>query len=182
MHFLPNACFDVFLNPGEYYFGDRDTRIRTLLGSCVAITLWHRARRIGGMCHYVLPERAESDGEEPSGRYGADAIEALLSEARSCGTRIADYEFKLFGGGHMFPGIDTPALAMIGDRNIEFARRQLERLGARVVAEHCGGTGHRSLVFDVWSGDVWMRYQEGAQETEARIRSGNKLCRKKSVS
>ncbi|MBL8511280.1 MAG: chemotaxis protein CheD, partial [Betaproteobacteria bacterium] len=48
---------DIFLQPGEFYFGDADTRIRTLLGSCVSITMWHPTRRIGGMCHYMLPTR-----------------------------------------------------------------------------------------------------------------------------
>ncbi|MBU0603869.1 MAG: chemotaxis protein CheD [Gammaproteobacteria bacterium] len=181
MHGLPSGCFDVFLNPGEYYFGDRQTRMRTLLGSCVAITLWHRVRRVGGMCHYVLPERGERDVSAPNGRYGAEAIAALLREVPEHGTRIEDYEFKLFGGGQMFNVADTAA-ALIGERNVTFARGQLERIGARVVAEHSGGSGYRSLVFDVWSGDVWMRYQEGKRETEARIRPGNRLCRKKSLS
>jgi chemotaxis protein CheD len=182
MRGLPNGCFDVFLNPGEYYFGDRQTRVRTLLGSCVAITLWHRVRRIGGMCHYVLPERGQRDVSAPDGRYGEEAIAALLREVQGHCTRIEDYEFKLFGGGQMFNGAETAAIVQIGERNVSFARGRLERMGAQVVAEHSGGSGYRLLVFDVWSGDVWMRYKEGWRETEARIRPGNRLCRKKSLS
>ena len=53
---------EIFLQPGEFYFGDAATRIRTLLGSCVAITLWHPARMIGGMCHYMLPNRQKHHG------------------------------------------------------------------------------------------------------------------------
>jgi len=34
-------ALEIFLHQGEVYFGDRDTRIRTVLGSCVAITMWH---------------------------------------------------------------------------------------------------------------------------------------------
>src|SRR5439155_18563598 len=47
----PTAYLEIFLQPGEWYFGDADTRIRTLLGSCVAITMWHPRRCLGGMCH-----------------------------------------------------------------------------------------------------------------------------------
>ena len=54
MNKTPNKN-DVFLLPGEFHFGDQDDRIITLLGSCVAITLWHPEKRIGGMCHYMLP-------------------------------------------------------------------------------------------------------------------------------
>ncbi len=49
---------EVFLQPGELYFGDGRTRVRTLLGSCVAIAVWHPRLRIGGLCHYMLPSRA----------------------------------------------------------------------------------------------------------------------------
>lgn len=47
----------------------------------------------------------------------------------------------------------------IGIRNIELARKALEDLGASVVAEHVGDIGHRQVIFDVWSGDVWVRHQ-----------------------
>ncbi len=51
------APIDVFLQPGDVYFGDRHTRLRTILGSCVSITLWHPQRLLGGMCHFILPAR-----------------------------------------------------------------------------------------------------------------------------
>lgn len=46
---------EVVLKPGDFYFGGGATRISTLLGSCVSMTLWHPRRKIGGMCHYMLP-------------------------------------------------------------------------------------------------------------------------------
>lgn len=36
------------------------------------------------------------------------------------------------------------------------------------MAEHIGGSGRRKLHFDVWSGNVWLAFPEGA---DARIRS-----------
>ena len=53
----PPHVIEIFLQPGDFYFGDKDTRIRTILGSCVSITLWHPTRLIGGMCHFLLPFR-----------------------------------------------------------------------------------------------------------------------------
>ena len=47
----------VVLRPGDFYFGGGRTRISTLLGSCVSITLWHPQRHVGGMCHYLLARR-----------------------------------------------------------------------------------------------------------------------------
>ena len=53
----PSNVTEVFLQPGEFHFGHARTRIKTILGSCVAITMWHPILRIGGMCHYLLPAR-----------------------------------------------------------------------------------------------------------------------------
>ncbi len=46
-HASTENLIDVFLQPGEHFVGDADCRIRTLLGSCVSITLWHATRRLG---------------------------------------------------------------------------------------------------------------------------------------
>ncbi len=73
MHHAKNK---VFLHPGEFHFADGETHIHTLLGSCVAITLWHPYLRIGGMCHFVLPERPDKyNGKNLDGRYAEDAIQ-----------------------------------------------------------------------------------------------------------
>ena len=48
---------EIFLQPGDFYFGDENTRLRSLLGSCVSITMWHPTKLIGGMCplHAAFP-------------------------------------------------------------------------------------------------------------------------------
>ena len=153
---------EIFLQPGEFWFGDRDTRIRTLLGSCVSITMWHPRLRIGGMCHFMLPERgarAHADGLD--GRYAGDAIELFLRELRAAHTRPQDYQVKLFGGGRMFRSrhaADGPAALDVGTRNVEAARTLLRTHGFRVRAAHVEGEGHRNLIFDIGSGEVWLRH------------------------
>ena len=50
---------EVYLPPGGFHFGDEDTRIRTLLGSCVAmITLWHPRFRASAACAICCPMAA----------------------------------------------------------------------------------------------------------------------------
>lgn len=161
---------EIYLQPGEYFFGQRNTRIRTLLGSCVAITLWHPVRLIGGMCHYLLPSRGHGRNRSRlDGRYGEEALNFLLKETIRHETELREYQIKLFGGGHMFPDPDSPPSLDIGARNIAKAQTMLKQLGCSVQAEHVGGYGHRSLIFDVWSGDVWVKFQV----VEARRRRGS---------
>ena len=152
---------DVFLQPGEFYFGDEKTRIRTLLGSCVAITLWHPKLHIGGMCHYMLPKRPSNNSGETialDGRYAEDAIKMFLHEISQARTRAAEYQVKLFGGGNMFPHtVKTVRHTSISETNVNFGRAAIIQCGFHLAAEDLGGSGHRNVILDLWSGDVWVR-------------------------
>ena len=122
----PNDTIEIFLQPGEFYFGTQKTRIRTLLGSCVAITLWHPTRHIGGMCHYLLPRQPQRKPDATpmlDGRYAEDAMKMFLAEIMRARTRAAEYQVKLFGGGRMFaPGVNPALHGRIPNANVEFGR------------------------------------------------------------
>jgi chemotaxis protein CheD len=149
---------DVFLQPGELYFGDYNTRIRTILGSCVAITLWHPQLRIGGMCHYLLASKRQQPGSEPDGRYADDVMKIFMTELNRTATSPAQYVVKMFGGGNQFPGKHKPASTSVPDNNILAGRKLLKDYGFEIKAEHLGGTGHRNVIFDLSNGHVWIRH------------------------
>ncbi len=154
----PEFYIDIFLQPGEFYFSDRETRIRTLLGSCVAITLWHPRLHIGGMCHYLLPGHPVRNQSEPDGRYAYDAIALFMHELEITNTWPSDYVVKVFGGGNQFPNQLQAVRNNVPDKNIEIGRSLLKQHGFTIKAEHLGGTGHRNVIFDVWSGEVWLQH------------------------
>ena len=158
----PDDILEIFLRPGEFYFGEGKTRIRTLLGSCVAITLWHPTRLIGGMSHYMLPKRLSHRKKDTAldGRYAEDVMEMFMRALRHSHSKPAEYQVKIFGGGRMFdttakdkprPGVD------ISERNVQIGRELAGRYGFRFTAEDLGGRGHRNVMLDLWSGDVWVR-------------------------
>ena len=171
----PDDILEVFLQPGEFYFGEGKTRIRTLLGSCVAVTLWHPKLQVGGMCHYMLPRRPRRKGwetEPMDGRYAEDAMKMFLREIQRSRARACEFQVKLFGGGNMFRAT-THALAgrpTIAEANVEFGRAAIAQWGFRLSAEDLGGRGHRNVILDVWSGDVWVR-QTVPQAVRARARA-----------
>ena len=74
----PRQGHALNLLAGQLYFGTQAGTVRTLLGSCVALVLWHPQRRIGAMCHYLLPGRQRRDGS-PDARFGDEAIGKGLS-------------------------------------------------------------------------------------------------------
>lgn len=162
----PDHVLEVFLQPGDFHFGDADTRIRTLLGSCVSITLWHPRLLIGGMCHYMLPERPHGHQKELDGRYAEDAMQMFLREIRAAKTPPADYVVKMFGAGDMFPLIKRQhgtlhakagPQAGVPEKNRAAAYALVEKYGFKVHAEDLGGEGHRQILFDIWSGHAWVK-------------------------
>jgi len=153
---------DVFLMPGDYFVGDERYRVRTLLGSCVSITLWHPALRVGAMSHFLLPggsaerkRNRNSPHADKPGMYGADAMDLLLAGLQAHGVPAVQCQGKIFGGGAMFPRSDK--VRDIGLQNGDFARELLQKHGIQVVSESLFGEGHRQLIFTIRSGEVLSR-------------------------
>lgn len=166
----PNHVIDIFLQPGDFYFGERNTRIRTLLGSCISIVMWHPKHLIGGMCHYMLSSHGGKGVARLDGRYGDQAVLMFFKEAIRHGTNPNDYIVKIFGGGNMFakthvhaPCKDRPCDDVIATcrnvacRNIVKGTSFLENFGFEIASKDLGGERSRNIMFDVWSGDVWVR-------------------------
>jgi chemotaxis protein CheD len=180
-------CTDVVLHPGDFYFGGGQTRIRTLLGSCVAIVLWHPTRHIGGMCHFLLPTRGKPRPAQCplDGHYADEAIELFLREIRSARTKPVDYVVKLFGGGRMFPDhsrdvacgdaiCTDESRARCGDvacKNIYMAHLLLADQRMAITSEQAGGTGYRQVIFELWNGDVWVKRGKPMKSSAAGIKT-----------
>jgi chemotaxis protein CheD len=155
---------EVFLKPGEFAVGDTSYRIRTVLGSCISIALWCPGLQVGAMSHCLLPTRGRVGVQSVRGlelrgldaRYADEALHLMLHELERRGARAAACSAKIFGGGNMFPS-QRGAGVPVGRRNGEAARRLLQAHGIEVVSESLFGDGHRQIVFDITTGDVWAR-------------------------
>lgn len=153
---MPDSkLIDIFLMPGDYFVGDEQYRVRTLLGSCVSVTLWHPALRIGAMSHFLLPGSGYRKRHDKPGMYGADAMELLLRGLTRHGVPLTQCQGKIFGGAAMFPR--SGKVRDIGLQNGDYARSLLQQQGIRVVSESLFGEGHRQLIFTIRSGEVLSR-------------------------
>ncbi len=164
---------DIFLQPGEYFVGDADYRIRTLLGSCVSITLWHPTLRIGAMSHFLLSSRGGRRVSELDARYGDEAMCLMSRELKRAKVPLAECQAKIFGGGNMFPRHSRHDATSVGQKNGEAARHLLDSYGIQVTSESLFGVGHRQIIFNVNNGDVWARQikpvDTKTQETEKSV-------------
>lgn len=163
---------EIYLLPGEFHFGDKHDRITTLLGSCVAITLWHPHKLIGGMCHFMLPSPPNRiANSQLDGRYAEDAVAMFLKEVKLARTKPNEYQVKLFGGGTMLAKdsstgscspnyqhcIATASCKKVSCKNTLIAPFLLQKHGFNITNHDLGGTQHRKVVFELWTGDVWQR-------------------------
>jgi chemotaxis protein CheD len=154
---LQSIIRELLLNPGEYAVGDASCRMRTVLGSCVSITLWEPQRRVGAMSHFLLAGRGSAPGVALDARYGEESLTLMLRELAQVGVSAQQCQAKIFGGANMFPEATMPGALHVGRRNGESARSFLRKLGIAVQSESLFGCGHRQIVFNVATGDVWSR-------------------------
>lgn len=148
---------EVFLQPGEFSFGNENTRIQTILGSCVAVTFWHSQLKVGAMCHYLLPSRAGAPMAVPSAKYGEDVLHAIADRFRLKGLRPDQIQVKVFGGSTMFPDLAASKALTIGTKNVHFALARLTQEGYQIFSCDVAGSSNRRIVFELSSGAVWVR-------------------------
>lgn len=155
---IPAGCVEIFLQPGEIYFGGGNIRLTTLLGSCVSVSCWHPKQKVGGLTHFLLPQSTTIDSASDTGRYADRALQQLLAEISNRGLARQQFEFKLFGGASSLPLKNSAE--RIGAQNIMAARQLLAQHQIELKAEHTGGHGYRNLKFDLWNGQIWLKYVE----------------------
>lgn len=150
----------LMLMPGQMHFGDKAASLRTLLGSCVAITLWHPLRRLGGMCHFLLPTRARRPGDALDGRYGDEALEAMVLAIQRSGTQPEEYHAHLYGGADTLP--EGSGLKFnVGERNIEQGWSLIDRHGFQLQGVDVGEDVPRTVTLVLASGEVDMKRGAG---------------------
>lgn len=143
------------INPGGFYFGDNEKEIYTLLGSCVAVTMWHPLLNIAGMCHVVLPERGK---EASSTRFANCAVKKFLEEVVKHNTLPHEYEVGVYGGGNMFPFLTQDTSKLIGIKNFKEIERLLTKEGFNIKFKDVGGEVARKLTLNRITGGISLEH------------------------
>jgi chemotaxis protein CheD len=145
---------NIYLKPGEVLIARSPTLISTVLGSCVAVTMFSPSRGFGAICHAMLPR---SDGREGDMRYVDTALQHLYQGAIE-NSSSHDLVIKLFGGAQVLNmGKHALEKKTVGDQNVAQAEEILASLGLVVSVRDTGGIQGRKLYFCTRSGDVFVR-------------------------
>ena len=155
---------NVYLKPGEVIISKNPILVSTILGSCIAVTMFSPGKKIGAICHAMYPCNPTGDVNV---QYVDSAIHYIFGKMMEY-TGKTDLIVKLFGGAKVLTGGEYGEDRMaIGEQNISQAKRTLAELGLAIANSDIGGLRGRKLLFSIKTGDVYRR----------RLRhAGNVLC------
>lgn len=123
------------------------------LGSCIGLTLYDRAARVGLMAHVVLPDSSLNRGPELTPAKFADTcVPFALNEMLRLGAMRSRITARFAGGARMLNVVGAGSALDIGSRNIEAMRLALQKAGVPVTADDAGGTYGRTLQLFVGTG------------------------------
>lgn len=142
----------VKLLPADYYIGDDDIAIVTVLGSCVAACIRDPAIGIGGMNHFMLPD-GDADGGSGA-RYGSYSMELLINGLLKRGARRERLEAKVFGGGNVLQNFTHN---LVGTRNSEFVLRYLADEKITMLAQDLLGIHPRKVCYFPGTGSALVK-------------------------
>ncbi|QWV91980.1 chemotaxis protein CheD [Geomonas oryzisoli] len=148
----------VFLKPGQIMVSSEPVLVTTLLGSCVAVTIFSYRLRLGAICHAQLPGTGDLfDGiqDEHHGKYVDTAIRAMLERLLKRGALRGELEAKVFGGADMFDA--QGRLRSVGRQNSEMALKVLAHESVRVAKQDLGGERGRKIIFHSHTGEVLLK-------------------------
>lgn len=142
------ATRTLYLQPGYLCLPTMPTRLCTVVASGVAVTMYDRTRRFGGMGHYSHPKRL---GGESTSIFAAPALVEMVNMFTSAGSSIKDLETFVYGGSDNpdIPGFEPDR----GFLNLRFGYEILEKLGVQVAGSDIGGRFARKLVFYTATGE-----------------------------
>lgn len=140
-----------YLYPSSLFAEKTPFMVDTVLGSCVAVCLFDKQLKTGGINHFMLPLWNGNGLASP--KFGNIATEKLIEKMQRNGSILKNIVAKVFGGANQMNSSMN-----IGARNIEIAKEVLAHYGITIIAENVGGNVGRKLKYNTGTGQVMMKF------------------------
>jgi chemotaxis protein CheD len=138
---------DTLVGMGQIAAGGPPQKMKAVVGSCIALSLYHPRLNRGVMAHVVLPDSAGRGGAP--GKFADTAVPQMLELLKEFSATASCLTAKLAGGANMF-GSSGPL--QIGDANVEAVAHALRAAGIRITAQDVGGNRGRRVTFECEGG------------------------------
>jgi len=175
MKIVKNTFPNLYLKPGEMSILEQPTRVTTVLGSCVTVTLYHGQLKLSAICHALLPnckkhlyESSINDLLDRECQYCPEAFRyvdcavSMMVEAFSrLGACPTETRVSIFGGAKMIGRKHTPVNYPVGLQNVHVARKVIADHGLNISFSDTGGAYGRKLFFNTQTGEATIQYMGG---------------------
>jgi chemotaxis protein CheD len=150
----------LYLKPAEIYMADSPSIVKTVLGSCVSITMFNHRLKVGAICHGLLPHckgKTRCKGACNAGfKYVDCSIRHMLEQFSSLGIGHREIEVKLFGGADMFR-TGAGERETVGAQNTQTALRIIEKEHLNLCKTDTGGDRGRKIFFYTHTGEIFLK-------------------------
>lgn len=135
-----------------------ETLITYSLGSCVGLSLYDSALRIGGLIHSMLPLSKIDPAKAKAApcMFVDTGVPALLQAMFDRGAQRKTLVAKIAGGSHI---MDEKGIFNIGERNCTVLRKLLWKNEILVSGEDVGGSVPRTMSLELETGRTTLKIQ-----------------------
>lgn len=146
--------------------GDEKTILKTFVGSCVAVCIFDKEKKIGGMAHIMLPKNntgKSNKGTKQIGKYADEAIDVIVEKLQNISPNL-QLQAKISGGAKIFSNENESESLNIGNRNILETRLILQRKKIPLVSQSVGSSNGR-----------WVTFHCASQKMHIKEKTGEKI-------
>lgn len=138
---------------GQVAIARQGGTLKTVVGSCIGVVLYHPRIQLGALGHIVLPRSAGRQGHAT--KYADTAIPFMIQKLESEGARPSGIVAKIAGGASLFA---ASGAMQIGSANIEAVIQALQTAKICLAAKHVGGLKGRRITFDSATGELKIEF------------------------
>ena len=94
----------------------------------MAVCLYDPVKRIGALCHSLLPERNAED-RPPSPKFTTEAVDMMVKDLTEEGASLDALQAKVVGGASIFEALAEYEDLRMGEKNVQAARSRTGHRG-----------------------------------------------------
>lgn len=150
----------VHLAPGDFISGTAlDRTVITVLGSCVAMLLWHPQSRFFACCHFVCVSNNQPQAGSylPDGRYGDQILPHFLQLLQKKNIPVAEVQVRLCGGASSRKSQRLVPSFQVGQLNRDYAMQFCRDHGLQAELLQFGAEHGIKLKFETSDGTLQIK-------------------------
>lgn len=152
---------DFFVKPGFVCVPSKPTKLAVVVSSGVAVALFDRKNKKGGLSHYAEPYRR--DGASTA-IFAAPSIVSLVNMLVKAGCSKKDIEASIYGGAE---NTRNPRYNMeLSRQNVEVGIELLNKMGIQISSRDTGGNMGRKIIFHTGTGETVVAKVEKIRESD----------------